>query len=279
MNYDKVVSPSSQLYTALPDWITEQYPRFTEFMSRSLESSERQGFAQNILQNLVKYRDFDYYKAPIVEHNYLDRNVVIDEIDELELVDGFGFPEENGVIYIMNPELDECARMKDGEVILYRRREGNTLYELERGASATTDLGGFTRDAVYEHTVAQNHIRGAKVVNLSTLFLQAMLETIHETFADGVDSNWIYPEINHGTLLERFRDFFQAKGTKLGIKALFKFIFGENDVDVFYPGDRMIEASTSTWVESAIVRVVPFPKLLVTPIIFFQTDLLIENFN
>lgn len=266
MNYDKVVSPSSQLYTALPDWITEQYPRFTEFMSRSLESSERQGFAQNILQNLVKYRDFDYYKAPIVEHNYLDRNLVINEIDELELVDGFGFPEENGVIYIMNPELDECARMKDGEVILYRRREGNTLYDLERGASATTDLGGFTRDAVYEHTVAQNHIRGAKVVNLSTLFLQAMLETIHETFADGVDSKWIYPDINHGTLLERFRDFFQAKGTKLGIKALFKFIFGENDVDVFYPGDRMIEASTSTWVESAIVRVVPFPKLLVTPV-------------
>ena len=121
MNYDKVVSPSSQLYTTLPDWITEQYPRFTEFMSRALESSERQGFAQDLLQNLVKYRDFDYYKAPITDFNYLDANLIIEEEETLELVDGFGFPEENGVVYIQNPLRDDCANVRAGEVILNRR--------------------------------------------------------------------------------------------------------------------------------------------------------------
>ena len=170
------------------------------------------------------------------------------------------------VLYIESMETDECGNADDGEVILYRRKEGNTFYDLTRGASATTDLGTFVKDNTYTFTEATQHIRGDKVRNLSVLFLSSMLDTIHDTFAYGVDSKWIYPEINHGTLLERFRDFFQAKGTKLGIQALFKFIFGENDVEVFYPGDQMIEASESTWNETFIVRTVPIPELLVTPI-------------
>ena len=54
-----------------------------------------------------------------------------DEVEVLELVDGRGFPEENGVILI------------DDEVILYRRREGKFLYNLERGCSGTTILPTF----------------------------------------------------------------------------------------------------------------------------------------
>ena len=266
MQYDKIVFPSSQLYATLPEWITEQYPRFVEFASKSLESQERLGFGQNILQNLEKYRDFDFYKQPIVETNLLDAAITEEEIDELTLVDGFGFPEENGVIYIERDDTDNCGNLRDGEVILYRRREGNTLFELERGASATVDLGNFVKDATYSYTVAQPHFKGARVHNLSVLFLSSMLDTIHDTYADGVDSKWIAEPINHGTLLERFRDFFQAKGTKLGIKALFKFIFAENDVDVVYPGDRMIKPSHSTWIETFIMRSVPLPELLVTPI-------------
>ena len=266
MQYDKIVFPSSQLYATLPEWITEQYPRFVEFARSSLESSERLGFGQNILQNLEKYRDFDFYKQPIVETNYLDAELLEGDTEELTLVNGFGFPEENGVIYIASEDEDECGNLKTGEVILYRRREGNKLLELERGASATTDLGTFVRNSTYTYTRDQGHFKGAKVHNLSVLFLSSMLSTIHDTFADGVDSKWIADPINHGTLLEHFRDFFQSKGTKLGIKALFKFIFAENDVDVVYPGDRMIKPSHSTWIETFIMRSVPLPELLVTPI-------------
>ena len=85
-----------------------------------------------------------------------------------------------------------------------------------------------------------------------------MLKTIHQTFANNIDSKWIADGIDHGTLVERFKDFFQSKGTKLGIQSLFKFIFAENDVDVSYPGDRMIKASDSTWTETFIMRSVPY---------------------
>ena len=216
MNYEKIVYPSTQLYSNLPDFITEQYPSFVEFMQRSLESNERQGFGQDILQNLSRYRDFEYYKAPIIEFGILDDNLTIDEEESLLLTSSYGFPDENGVVYIGE------------EVILYRRREGNRLFDLTRGASATTNLGTFVKNSTYSYTEADKHFKGDRVVNLSVLFLQSMLDTIHDTFAYGIDSKWIHDQVNHGQLLERFRDFFQAKGTKLGIKALFKFLFAVN---------------------------------------------------
>ena len=266
MKYDQIVYPSTQLYATLPEWISEQYPNFVQFTRRAMEANERLGFGQDMLQNIEKYRDFDFYRQPIVETGTLDVNCPIGEEDSLTLVDGFGFPEKNGVLYFPTEDTDECGERVVGEVILYRRREGNVFYELQRAASATIDLGTFVKPSKYVYTTEKDHIRGDKVHNLSVLFLSSMLDTIHDTFAVGVDSKWIADPINHGTLLERFRDFFQAKGTKLGIKALFKFLFAENDVDVTYPGDRMIEPSESTWTETFIMRTVPLAELLVTPI-------------
>ena len=266
MKYDQIVYPSTQLYATLPEWISEQYPNFVQFVRRSFEANERMGFGQDMLQNIEKYRDFDFYKQPVVETGVLNENCPIGEVDSLTLVDGFGFPEKNGVLYFPTEEVDHCGEKIVGEVILYRRREGNVFYELQRAASATIDLGTFVKDSQYVYTTEKNHIKGDTVHNLSVLFLTSMLETIHQTFAVGIDSKWIADPINHGTLLEHFRDFFQAKGTKLGIKALFKFLFAENDVDVTYPGDRMIEPSDSTWTETFIVRSVPLAELLVTPI-------------
>ena len=73
------------------------------------------------------------------------------------------------------------------------------------------------------------------------------------------------PKSTETHLLSYIKDFFQSKGSKLGIKALFKILFGENDVEVFYPGDRMINPSESTWVKSLIVRTVPIPKVFCDP--------------
>ena len=62
------------------------------------------------------------------------------------------------------------------------------------------------------------------------------------------------------------KDFYQSKGTKLGIKALFKMFFAENDVDVTYPGDRMIIPSRSGYVERQILRTIPVSKYFYPPL-------------
>ena len=100
------------------------------------------------------------------------------------------------------------------------------------------------------------------VTNISVLFLVAMLENIHATFAPNIDSQRVVPEINRSSLLQNIRDFFGSKGSKLGIKSLFRMLFAENDVEVNYPGDRMITPSDSSYTESVLMRVVPFPRVL-----------------
>ena len=67
------------------------------------------------------------------------------------------------------------------------------------------------------------------------------------------------------SLLSNIKDFFRSKGSKLGIKSLFKILFAENDVEVEYPGDRMITPSKSTWNESDLCRVVPVPDTFCVP--------------
>ena len=105
--------PSSQVDSTLPNYITDNYRKFVTFMERANQANERLGFAQNLLQNLQKYRTFDTYQDGIITHNELAADLTIDETEELELESTYGFPALNGIILI------------NDEVIYYRNREGN----------------------------------------------------------------------------------------------------------------------------------------------------------
>ena len=248
---DKVTA-STQVDSLLPNYIYDNYSNFVNFMEHSMKSQERLGFGQDILQNLQKYRDFDTYKDGIVEYNTLAAAIDADD-DELELVSGFGFPERDGVILL------------DDEVILYHSREGNILYGLQRGAAATTVLPTLRSDGHYAVTKAAAHGKGVQVQNLSVLFLVAMLSTIHESFTPNISSDRVSKQVNRSSLLQNIRDFFASKGSELGIQALFKMLFAQNDVEVSYPGDRMVKTSDSTWADTALLRVVPIPEALTNP--------------
>lgn len=252
MNNFGAVFPSSQVDSTLPQYIVEQYQKFVNFMTVANEAQERIGFGQDILQNLQKYRDFNTYQNGIVKYGILAQNIESDS-EELILENGYGFPEENGVLLI------------DNEIILYRTKEDNTFYELKRGSAGTTVLPTFTSIGTYLETCPAKHISGTQVTNLSVLFLSSMLEIIYETFADDIDASKIHSQINQTTLLSNIRDFFQSKGTKLGIQSLFKMIFADTSVDVKYPGDQIIIPSVSTYVEDLVCRTVPIPATFYDP--------------
>lgn len=308
MTNEKIVSPSSQVISTLPNYIVEQYERFVEFMTLAAESEERLGFSQDLLQKLHVYRNFDTYAKPIVESTILfqeineksesteivyeatyltdefeavdtgrtsyERNLAeppqdrrnftkdikVDFIEgQLVLGDANGFPEKNGILLI------------DEEVILYRYRAGNVCHDLVRGASATTALGDFLNPSEFRKTVPAKHFAGVKVHNISCLFMAAILHSIHLTYFQSVDSKRVARPIDRSSVLKHIRHFFQSKGTKLGIKALFKILFAENDVDVYYPGDRMIIPSKSSWYETKLLRVTTVPWVL-TPMELQHAD-------
>lgn len=253
-----IVTPSSQVDSSLPHYIYENYSDFVKFMTKSAESEERIGFGQDILQNLQKYRNFDTYKNEIVQFGTLKDTISASD-DELTLADGYGFPENNGVMLIGD------------EIVLYQTKEGNTFYGLERGAPGTKVLPTFRSTGEYVKTVAAEHAVGSKVTNLSVLFLVAMLDTIHKSFTPNIESVRISPEINRSSLLQNIKDFFGSKGSKLGIQALFKMLFAENDVDVSYPGDQMVTPSDSTWYKSVILRTVPLSETFCDPLVGYGT--------
>lgn len=246
MNNTNIILPSSQIDSTLPDYIVEQYGQFVNFMTAAGEGEERIGFGQDLLQNLQNYRDFDTYQNGIVKYGILAQNIT-PESEELILEDGYGFPDENGVLYI------------DNEIILYRTREGNTFRDLKRGSAGTTILPTFTSSGSYQETCPAEHYTGARVTNLSVLFLASMLETIYSSFAADIDPSRIHTEVNQSSLLSNIRDFFQSKGTKLGIQSLFKMMFGDKGTDVKYPGDQIIIPSVSTYAEDLTCRVIPVP--------------------
>lgn len=288
MKQTSIVTPSSQVDSTLPIYIYENYERFVEFMQLSSESEERLGFGQDLLQHCLEYQDFDTYKNKVVQFNYLANPYDSDEeslpaeeaaiansvgsallaktqdqfnvyilagIEDkfLKLNNTYGFPDENGVILI------------DNEIILYRKKVGNILYDLKRGASGTYILPTFTSEGEYATTEPANHLAGVKVYNLSVLFMVAMLENIHKTFTPDISSSRISDEVDRSIVLSKIKDFYRSKGSKLGIKALFKILFAENDVEVSYPGDRMIIPSKSTWNEGEILRVVPVNEVFCVP--------------
>ena len=78
MNTRDIVTPSSQVDSTLPLWIRspdvvvegsqynsysqENHRNFVNFLTRSGESQERLGYSQNLLQNLLTYKDFNTYR-------------------------------------------------------------------------------------------------------------------------------------------------------------------------------------------------------------------------
>lgn len=248
INRDKVTK-SSQVDTFLPLHIRETYKTFIDFMITASEADERVGFSQDLLQNLLEYRNFDTYQNGVIKSNVLKVEIE-DDSDEIILEDGFGFPETDGIVYI------------DDEIILFRERNDNVLSGLLRGASGTIKLPTLKQAGVTKDTEADKHNKGAVVKNLSVLFMSAMLETIHESFAHGIPVDRVDNSINRSSLLQNIKDFFQSKGTELGIKSLFKILFAENDVKVEYPGQRMIIPSDSSFAERFIIRVTPIPDIV-----------------
>ena len=245
------VYPSTKVSSTLPNFIVEQYPRFVKFMESCKEADERIGSSQYILQNLINFKNLEIYSNLIIASGFLNVDLNLND-DFIELVNAEGFPIEDGIVLI------------EDEIILYRRREGNRLFELQRGSSGTTELASLTKQSNYINSTPKKHLAGAEVENISALFFVGILKNIHNTYTDGFEFDRIFSEVNKKTLVSNIKQFFRSKGTKLGIRSLFKILYGDSDVNVEYPGDQIMVASESTWDENIICRTIPVPTVFYT---------------
>ena len=125
MTLHKIVNPSDQTQAFLPLFVGENYQTFVNFMAKAAEAQERQGFGQDLLQNLQRYRDFDTYAKGVVESGVLAVGVSLEEEEEIVLEDGVGLGSHSTMgLFLLVMRLYSTALVA---AILYRHWSGQLL--------------------------------------------------------------------------------------------------------------------------------------------------------
>ena len=120
---------STLIETQLPEFISTEYELFSKFVTKYYEAQELQGGTLDIINNIQKYADIDYYEKNLLrQHDTLDVSIT-NTSDTIVLQDATSFPEKDGYIRI------------DDEIIFYATRTDTTLQGCSRGVSGNTKIG------------------------------------------------------------------------------------------------------------------------------------------
>lgn len=254
-----VVKISALVEKQLPEFIASEYPKFSAFLQKYYEQLELEGQPLNIIGNITKYQDIDYYEREILQEftSLVSISEILDVNDEIvdyhiTVENGDSFPIENGYITI------------DDEIIFYKQKTDNVFSGCFRNVSGTTTLGDLYSESVYkqvslsELNVAQDHLVGAEVRNISNLFLYAFVKNFESQYLASFPEESLKPEVDKRQLIKNIKSFYQSKGTEQSIKFIFNSIVSESVTDVptvYYPKDNTLKSSTSGWINKYALKV------------------------
>ena len=137
---------SSLIESQLPGFIQYEYENFSKFVEKYYEQQESSGNPLDIISNLSKYRDINFYEKNLLKQQSSIVSSITADTTTLELVDASSFPEENGYIQIGE------------EILFYQNRSGNVLEEVSRGVSGNTTLGDLYNKSSFVTTAEANSI-------------------------------------------------------------------------------------------------------------------------
>jgi hypothetical protein len=153
----------------LPEYVREEFPLVSEFLSQYYISQEFQGAPVDLIQNIDQYSKLDNNTNQI---DYVILSSSISFIDDTIAIDlaksstgTEGFPESYGLLQI------------DDEIITYTGKTSNTFTGCIRGFSGITSHKKQNRpdELVFSQSESAEHSAGSKILNLSSLFLKEFL--------------------------------------------------------------------------------------------------------
>lgn len=248
---------STLIESQLPEFISTEYELFGKFVEKYYEAQEVQGGPLDIVSNLQKYLDIDFYEKSILKQNTTLASSITSSANTIVLTDASGFPEKNGYIKINN------------EIIFYEERTGNTLSNCFRGVSGNSSLGDLYENSSFSETVAEAHSSGDVVLNISNLFLYAIVRNFEQQYLGSFPEKYLRGEVDKRTLIKNIQKFYKAKGTDSSIKFIFNTIVtqdSENKPSVYKPRDFTYKSSESDWINIYALKVKVVsgnPKLLI----------------
>ena len=91
---------STLIESQLPEFISTEYELFSKFVTKYYEQQEVQGGALDVISNIEKYADIDYYEQNILrQHDTLDTSITSTDTT-IVLQDTTSFPKQNGYVRI-----------------------------------------------------------------------------------------------------------------------------------------------------------------------------------
>ena len=247
----KRVQFSNIVQNQLPAFVRTDFPLVSEFLKSYYLGQEFQGAPIDLIQNIDQY-------IKISEMTNLTYDVLLDaDITAFDTTipvqaapNGTqGFPESWGLLKI------------DDEIITYTGKTDTSFTGCIRGFSGVTSLKAEAdpEQLVFKESDAASHEGnlyrtsdgkktrdGAKVENLTCLFLKEFLLKTKRQLLPGFDDRTLAEELNQDIFIKQAKDFYISKGTDRSFEILFKALYNEK-VEIVRPRDFLFTPSNANY--------------------------------
>ena len=237
---------STLIESQLPEFITTEYELFSKFIQKYYEHQEVQGGTLDVINNIQKYADIDFYEKNLLKQYDSLASSITNSAETITLVDASSFPKKNGYVKI------------DNEIIFYESRNETQLLNCSRGVSGNTTLGDLYSSSNFTSTDAAPHNAGKKVYNVSNLFLYAFVKNFETQYLGSFPEKYLKGSVDKRTLIKNIQKFYKAKGTTSSIKFIFNTIVAkdiDNKPEVYKPRDFTYKTSNSDWTSIYALKV------------------------
>ena len=263
----------------LPQYVKEDYPLVAEFLKQYYLSQEFPGGPADLIQNIDRYvkvdsttelTDFVLLQSDI---SSIEENISVDFLNfEQNQID---FPNNYGLISI------------DDELILYENKTQTGFENCHRGFSgiishknvnvgiASTYRLRPSDELIFKKSDSSSHKSGAKIYNLSSLFLKEFLLKLKYQLTPGFENRSFVERANEATIIKQIKDFYRSKGTDQSFEILFRSLYGE-DVEVLRPKNFLFRPSDAQYkiTNDFIVEKISGPIEKIRNLTLFQNEYL-----
>jgi hypothetical protein len=222
---------SSIVDNQLPQFVREEFPLVSEFLSQYYTSLENQGGTSDILQNIDQYIKVDNL-TNLIDSTNLSSDVTFFD-STINVISTAGFPDSYGLLLI------------DSEIITYTSKTSTSFEGCVRGFSGITSYE-VKDELIFSESESEDHSSGSIVTNLSILFLKEFLNKVKKQITPGFENRELYSELNERLFIKQSIDFYSSKGTDSSFKILFAALYGQN-VEIIRPRDYLIQPSDAQY--------------------------------
>ena len=186
---------STLIESQLPEFIATEYELFAKFVQKYYEAQEVQGGTLDIISNIQKYADIDFYEKNLLKQNDTLAVSISDTDTTIVVNDASSFPAKNGYIRI------------NDEIIFYSNRTDTEFLNCSRGVSGNTTLGDLYTESNFTSTEATSHNANVKVYNVSNLFLYAFVKNFESQYLGSFPEKYLRGEVDKRTLIKNINKF------------------------------------------------------------------------